>query len=125
MQHERSPRWCHFVGGSLDCLLRRVPYHDIPRVLTEVGGRRVAPVALPDLDGDPEVESWVGEVEMLHSWRWSGSDVINSAIRHIVERVTITDGQVTGIELRPEARPFYASLVMAPRTVLGALGQRS
>ena len=35
-------------------------------------------------------------------------------IRHIVERVTVTDGAVTGIELRPEARPFYAGLVMAP-----------
>lgn len=35
-------------------------------------------------------------------------------IKHIVERVTVTDGQVTGIELRPEARPFYAGSVMAP-----------
>ena len=37
-------------------------------------------------------------------------------IKHIVECVTITDGEVTDIGLRPEARPFYAGLVMAPRT---------
>ena len=35
-------------------------------------------------------------------------------IKHIVERVTVTDGEATGIALRPEARPFYAGLVMAP-----------
>jgi site-specific DNA recombinase len=41
-------------------------------------------------------------------------------IKHIVERVTVTDGAVTGIELRPEARPFYAGLVMAPPDGRGA-----
>ena len=37
-----------------DGLLRGISHTDIPRVLAEVGGRHVAPVALPDLGGDPE-----------------------------------------------------------------------
>ena len=41
-------------------------------------------------------------------------------IKHILERVTVTDGEVTGIELRPEARPFYAGLLMAPPDGRGA-----
>ena len=40
-------------------LLRRVAHAHVPRVLGEVGGRHVAPVALADLDGDPEVEARV------------------------------------------------------------------
>ena len=34
--------------------------------------------------------------------------------RHIVDRVTVADGKVSAIELRPEARPFYTGLVMVP-----------
>jgi hypothetical protein len=45
----------------------------------------------------------------------------SALIKHIVERVTVTDGAVTGIELRPEARPFCTSLAMAPPDGRGAL----
>ena len=38
-----------------------------------------------------------------------------------MERVVVTDGEVTDIGLRPEARPFYAGLVMAPPDGRGAL----
>ncbi len=39
-------------------------------------------------------------------------------IRHIVERVTIADGRVVNVKVRPEARPFFddypTAVVMAP-----------
>jgi len=50
-----------------------------------------------------------------------------------LEKVTITDRQVTDIAVRLEARPFFSDLAEGdadewrwrPRTDLGALGQRS
>jgi hypothetical protein len=38
----------------------------------------------------------------------------SALVKHIVERVTIKGGEVEDIALRPEARPFYAGLVVAP-----------
>jgi hypothetical protein len=35
-------------------------------------------------------------------------------IKHIVERVEIQDGVVVGIDTRPEARPFFQGLAVAP-----------
>ena len=37
----------------------------VARVLGEVRGRHIAPVALVDLDGDPDVKASVGEAEVL------------------------------------------------------------
>ena len=47
-------------------LLRRVAHAHVPRVLGEVGGGHVAPVALVDGDIDVEVEAGVGEAEAGH-----------------------------------------------------------
>gem|GEM_PF-3961753 len=35
-------------------------------------------------------------------------------VRHIVERVEIQDGVVVGIDTRPEARPFFEGMAVAP-----------
>jgi hypothetical protein len=35
-------------------------------------------------------------------------------VRHIVERVQVHEGEVIGIEPRPEARPFFEGMAVAP-----------
>ena len=35
-------------------------------------------------------------------------------VRHIVERVDIQDGVVVGVDTRPEARPFFEGMAVAP-----------
>ena len=40
-------------------------------------------------------------------------------VRHIVERVVIQDGVVVGIDTRPEARPFFEGMAVAPPDGLG------
>ena len=41
-------------------------------------------------------------------------------VRHIVERVEIQDGVVVGIDTRPEARPFFEGMAVAPPDGRGA-----
>ena len=42
-------------------------------------------------------------------------------VRHVVERVEIQDGVVVGIDTRPEARPFFDGMAVAPPDGRGAL----
>lgn len=82
---------------------------DIPRVLTEA---ELPPPADSNIIAFDRAEDELLPIATII--RETTPEHQTALIRHIVERVTVTDGEVTGIELRPEARPFDASLVMAP-----------
>jgi hypothetical protein len=65
--------------------MRRVPDPDIPRVLTEVGGRHEAPVALVDGVIDVEGEVGVGEAQLRHVLRvvWRGDGLRGELAAHL------------------------------------------